>query len=343
MLFLGQFREFLDAVSGNGRRQEGRNDRYDVVECSGHAGALRQEQGHCSVGDLMCPEEIQAVAEDAELDQASDEAHEDTGLDGEQVVVQEELLVAVLPVTELAAVQRRDAEGFDRVHVVEGFHFKGHDLGGHFPGLLVVFALFADHETAHQQHHRCGCEGQYGHEMAVVPDDDEGRNEVVYRNDDVRDPVDRIAGNGAHIVVEAVEEISAAVLGDIQPSGIHDLVENVCLDLMVDAQGKLGRDPFQDIGEDQAEDGTADTERNEKSQFFVLVAGNDIDDVLGDDAGYQAERGTDDTEKDIEENGSFVLPGIGNDELPVIQDFIEGTFLPSPVQNVQGLEGSVFT
>jgi len=342
MLFLGQFRKLLDPVRGDGCSEERRDDGDDIVEGCGHPGTLGEEERHGTVGDLMIPEQVQAVAEHSELDDPPYRAHEDVRLDGEQVVVQIDILVLVLPVPQLSAVQRGDAEGLDGIHVVEGFYFKGHDLGGHFSCLFVVFPLPADHEAAHEDHDRCGGEGQDSHEVAVVPDDYEGSDEIPESNDDVGDPVHGIAGDGAYIVVEAVEEITVAVGGDIQPLCVHDLVEDIGLDFVVDAEGELRRDPVEYAGEDDVEHGASHRYGYEHAQLFVLVAGNDINDVFAYYAGNQGEGGAEDAQDGVEDDCAFISSGIGKDELPVIHDLAESAFLPASIEDVKGLEGCVF-
>ena len=178
--------------------------------------------------------------------------------------------------------------------------------------------------------------------MAVVPDDDEGSDEVPEGDDDIGDPVHSIAGDGAYIVVEAVEEIAVAVGGDVQPFGVHDLVEDIGLDFVVDAEGKLRRNTVKHTGEDDVEHSASHRDGYEHPQLFVLVAGDDIDDVFAYYTGDQGEGGAEDAQDGVEDDCAFVSSGIGKDELPVIYDFAESTVFPSSVQDIQGLEGSVF-
>ena len=68
------------------------------------------------------------------------------GLDGEQVVLQGDVLEFPLPVPELLPVLVGDAEGLDGVEVIKGLHLKGHHAAVHFPGLLPVVPLLFDEE-----------------------------------------------------------------------------------------------------------------------------------------------------------------------------------------------------
>lgn len=175
-----------------------------------------------------------------------------------------------------------------------------------------------------------------------MPYNNECRNEVPYGNDDVRHPVHRIGGYRSDIAVEAVKQIAVGVGGDIQPAGIHDLVKDVCLDLVVDAQRELRSDPVQDTGKNQIKDTGSDCQSNEETQLFILVSGDNINDVFAYNTGYQSKSRTENTKEGIEDDGTFIPLGIGKNELPVIQNFTESTFSPAPDQNVQGLERSVF-
>ena len=88
MPFLRQLDQLTDPVGRNGACQEARDDPDHALEGIGQAGALLQKQGHRAVGDLVRPEQIEAVAKGRVLDDHAQDRHEDVGFDGEHVIVQ---------------------------------------------------------------------------------------------------------------------------------------------------------------------------------------------------------------------------------------------------------------
>ena len=120
---------------------------------------------------------------------------------------------------------------------------------------------------------------------------------------------------------------------DGQPVGVHDLVEDVCLDLVVDPQFQLCADPAEDIVEYQREQRAGNHDDDQIRQLLRLVSCDDVDQILADDACRQSQSRTEDTQDRIENDGSLVPFGIGKDPLPVIDDFFESAFLVAFVQD----------
>ena len=116
-----------------------------------------------------------------------------------------------------------------------------------------------------------------------MPDHNEGRNEVVNGDNDIRNPGDRIGRDRTDIAVKPAEEIPVPVSGEGQPVRINDFVEDVRLDLISDPDGQLERDPAQEISHRQAESGRPERHNDQNPEALGVIPGDDIDHELAGD------------------------------------------------------------
>ena len=174
-----------------------------------------------------------------------------------------------------------------------------------------------------------------------MPEDQEGRQEVVGGNHDGWKPADGIAADGVDIAVEAVHDVAVGVLAHGQPVGINDLVKDICLNIIIDINAQLGRDPADDTLKCQAEYRAAHHDGNHQGQLFCLVAGNDIDQIFTGYAGNQPKGGADDSQQGIEGDCSFVFGAIRKNPLPVVKDFSEGAVFNTAEQSIQRSESGI--
>ena len=284
----GQFDQLPDTVSRDGAGQKRRDDAHDAVERTGQSSPLLQKQRHRAVGDLVCPQQIQAVSESRVLDDHAHHRHKYACFDREQIVVQADFLENLLPFSELFPVAIHHTEGFDRVEIVKCFDLKAHHLAAGFFDLFGILALLADKVLGHQQHDRRAGKRQQGHDLAVMPDDKKRDNKIVDGNDDGRKPPDGVPADRAHITVKAVQKIAVAVFIHSFPVHIDDLVKDVRLDVVVDINIQLDGNPVDQVGKHQAEYSAAQHDRNHQSQLLPLIAGDDIHQILAGHAGDQS-------------------------------------------------------
>ena len=201
--------------------------------------ALLQKQRHRTKCDLVGPKEEQAVAESRVLHDHRQNRHEYICLDREGVVHQAGLFETLLPVAEPLPEGLRHAEGFDRIKIIEGFDLEGGHAGADLLHLLRVFALLADQVLRHEKHDRRRREGDQGHDLVVMPDDDKCQCKIIECDDDGGKPADGVLAHGRDVGIEAVQDVSARVGVDRLPVHVNDLVEDVRLDVVVDIDGKL--------------------------------------------------------------------------------------------------------
>ena len=71
--------------------------------------------------DVVVPQEEQAVGEGRVLHDHRQDRHEHIGFDREHVVQEARFLHAFLPAPQASAEGFHDAEGFDRIKIIEGF------------------------------------------------------------------------------------------------------------------------------------------------------------------------------------------------------------------------------
>ena len=100
------------------------------------------------------------------------------------------------------------AKGFDGVKIVDGLHLKGHKLRTHLPHLFAVVSLLLDHKPRHEEKERRAGKRDHRHHPVIVQDHEECRDKIVDRNDDRREPADRIPAHGPDIAVKPVQDIA---------------------------------------------------------------------------------------------------------------------------------------
>ena len=342
MALPGQLDKLPDAVSGDGAGEEARHNADHVVEGVGQADPLLQEEGHGAVGDLVAPEKEEAVAKGGVLNDQAQDRQEHIGLDGKKVVFQADLLHLLLPAAELFAVVFHHAEGLDGVEIIKGLHLKAHHLAARLLDLAGVIPLLADQVLGHEQHHGGTGKGEQGHDLVVMPDQREGDDEVIERNDDRGQPGDGVFADGADVAVEAVEQVSAGIGIDGLPVHVDDLVKDIRLDVIIDVDAELCGNAADQVGKQQAEAGAAQQNGNQKAQLAGLVAGDDIDQFLAGHAGNQRKAGAENAEERVKDHRRLVPPGIAEDPAPVLQDLPEGALLLPLAQRMERLEKRPF-
>ena len=333
-----QLDQLTDTVGRNRAVQERRNDAYHVVEGRGKAGALLQKERHGAIGDLVAPKQIQAVAKGGILHQQPQHRHEDIRLYGKEIVIQADGLHLLLPGAQLAPIGFHHAKGLDGVEVGKGIHLKGHHLAAGLFDLAGVFPLLTHQILAHQQHDRRTGKGQQAHHLVVMPDERKGHHEIIERDHDGRQPADRVFADRAHIAVEAVEQIAAAVGVDRLPVHIHDLIEDIGLNVIVDVQADFCGQTADQAGEEQAEGRAAQHKGDHQSQLAGLIAGNDIDGIFAGHAGHEAEGGADDTKQRVEQDRPLIALCVPKDPAPVLQDLMKAAVLPALAERMQGVK-----
>ena len=335
MYLSGQLHQLPDTVGGDGAVEKGGDDGHQAAEGAGQIAPLLQEQGHGAVGDGVGPQAEQTVAEGGKLHRHADHGHKDVGFDGEHIVIQAHVLEFSLPPAEFFAVIGRDAEGFDGVEIIEGLHLEAHELAVHLLDLLAVLPLFFDEELGDQQHKGGAAQGDEGHDPVVMEDDQKGGREAVDGDDDAGQPADGVAADGGDVAVEAVEHVAVGIAGQGQPVRVHDLVENICLDIVVDIDAQSGGNAAEHAVQGQTDYGASHHDDNENGQLAGLVAGDDINEVLACHAADQAHGGAEDAQEHIEHDGKLIPGAVGEDPLPVVDDLPEGAVLPAGGQCFQ--------
>ena len=253
MHLLRQLNQLPDPVRRNRAVQKCRDNGDHTVERRGKIASLLQEQCHRSICNIVRPQTEQTVSECNELDHRSEDRQEDICLDGEQIVLQADIPELALPPAHFLAVMGRHAEGLDRVKVVKRLHLESHQLTAHLPDLLAVVSLFLDHEPGHQEHDRRASQRDHRHDPVIMHDHKKCSDKIINRDYDRRKPADRIAADRADIPVEPVEDIAIGILVQRQPVRVHDLVKDIRLNIIVDINAQLRRDPADDTAECQAE------------------------------------------------------------------------------------------
>ena len=153
-----------------------------------------------------------------------------------------------------------------------------------------------------------------------MPDHEKGGGKAVDRDHHRWHPGDGVAGDRSHIRIEAVQDISVPVPGDIAPPGVHDLVINIRLNIIADPDAELCRDAFDQVGKDQGRNRTGKHDHRHNPQLVRLISRNDIDQIFGSHAGDQPQGSGKDPDHRIEGNGPLIAGAVGKDPPPVIQD-----------------------
>ena len=319
--------QLADTVRGDRAGQKIRDDAYNVIESRRKSPPLLEKERHRTVGDLLAPEQIQAIAKGSVLHDQSENRHEYVGLDGKEVVIQRDTAQLFLLFAEAAAEAAHDPVGFDGVKIEEGLDLEGHYFAVRFFGFGGEFALSADKILTHQQHDRRADEGQQRHDLAVMPDHKEGRYEIENRDDDGGQPGDGVFADGHHVGIEAVEQIAAGILADGHPVRVDDLVEDIRLDIVVDIDGEPGRNAVDEIREGQTESGAAEHDGDHKAELITLIAGDDIDHMFAGDARDERHGGAEHAEQDIKHDHPAIALAVGKDPAPVIQNLAEGAVM----------------
>ena len=232
----------------------------------------------------------------------------------------------------------KDAERLDGVYVVECLHLETHDLAAHLTHLHIVFALLLDDKLGCENREWGAGECQKGHHCVVVHDDTQCGEKLIDGDDDGGKPTDGVGAHRAYIACEAVQYVAVAVAVDGHPVGIDDLVENVTLDVVVDADLKLQCHAAKHVADYKTEKRTAHHHDHHDPQFCHLVAGDDVDEVFACYARHQAQRAADDAEDDVEQDGALVFPTVGENPAPVVEDFAQRTCTPSVEQGEQRIK-----
>ena len=283
----------------------------------------------------MAPQQEQRIAEGCILNHHAKQRKQHVGLDGEHIVVQADLAELVLPIAQLLPIALHHAEGLDGVEMIKGLHLKAHHFAAGLLDLAGVFPLLADQDLGHEQHDRGAGKGDEGHDLVIVPDHGEGHDKIIDCDDDGRKPADGVFADGAHIAVEAVEQIAAGIGADGLPVHIDDLIEDIRLDIVVDGNAEFRGNARNDTAEDKIEKRAAKHDTDHQAKLGGLIAGDDIDDILAGDAGDDAKAGAEDAEQRIKQDGELIAPAVGKDPTPIVQDLAEGTFLPAQSQRME--------
>ena len=243
MLFPRQIHKLPDAVSGDGGVQHAGNGADEAVEAPAETAALLEEKGHVAVENLSVPEPVQTVAERGHGDGGGNKRQKDAGADLKPVIIETVILVALLPRAELFGIGPENPEGLDHVEVEKGLNLKGHHTGIEFQNAFSVFFHAAHDPAAHHQQEGRGENGNPGHDGIHPEEHHKGDDKGIDVDDEIRNPVDGIGGNGPHIAVEAVQEIPAGIAAEFLPAGVDDPVENLSLDIIVNINGNPREDP----------------------------------------------------------------------------------------------------
>ena len=149
----------------------------------------------------------------------------------------------MLPPAHLFTVIRSNTKRLDRIKIIKGFHLKGHQLTAHLTDFFAVFSLLFNHKTGYQQHERCTEKGNDRHHHIIMKNHHEGCDELIDCDNDRRKPADGIAADCTNIPVKPIQYISVGIAVNGHPVRIYDFIENICLDIIVDIDTQLRRNP----------------------------------------------------------------------------------------------------
>ena len=265
--FRTQIEQVADAVSGNRGVEEIGHRPHQRVEGGGQLRALRQEQRHGAVQDLPRPQQVQAVAEGGHLHGGAEDGQQRFRLDAEKVVVQTGLPEILLPLAQTVAVPAGDAEALDGVQIVERLRFVGHQVAADLPQVLLMAAHAADKTAGGQQQEGGAGQCQQGHDPVVVQDHRQSGNKGIGRHDQIRQPVDGVAGHGAGVVGQAVQQIAAGKAVQRLPVGVQQPVKDLRLNVVIDPQGNAGGDAGGDAAQQQPDQGRQQHHKDHEPQL----------------------------------------------------------------------------
>ena len=103
-----------------------------------------------------------------------------------------------------------------------------------------------------------------------------------------------------------------------QPVRVHDLVENIRLNVIVDVNAHLGGDPADDTVKGQAENSASHHNRHHNPQSAGVIAGNDVDHVFAGHTADQPQGSAENAQKQIKKNSPFVTEAVAEDPFPVV-------------------------
>ena len=162
-----------------------------------------------------------------------------------------------------------------------------------------------------------------------MPDYDKGCQKSVYRDHNGREPAYGIGRNRSHIRIEPVQDIAVPILNDLAPAGIHDLIIDICLDIVAYPNAQFGRKTLYQIRKNQGRQRADQNDHHHDTQLVRLIAGYDVDQIFRRNRGNQTKRSAKDSDQGIKEDRPPVFPAVGKDPPPVIQDLSNG-----PVTNM---------
>src|SRR5699024_1700889 len=140
-------------------------------------------------------------------------------------------------------VMERHSKGFNIDKIVDSLYLKDLQLRTNFPDLFPVIPLFLDHDSVHKYNERLAGTSVHRHDPVIIMDYKNSSNKIINRNDNSRKPTDGIAAHRSDISIEAVKNISIRILIQSQPVRIYDLVKNIRLNIIININAQLGRDP----------------------------------------------------------------------------------------------------
>ena len=117
-----------------------------------------------------------------------------------------------------------------------------------------------------QQEGRAG-QRQQGHDPVVVEDHRQRGKEGIGRHDQIRQPVDGVAGHGAGVAGKAVQQVAAGEAVQLLPVGVQQPVIDLRLNVVVDPQGDAGGDAGGDAAQQQPDQGRQQHHQNDEPQL----------------------------------------------------------------------------
>ena len=336
VLFLRQSHQLLNTMGRDAAADKAGNDPDQALHRAGQGAALLQEEGHGAVSDPVAPEQVERVAIGNIAHQQAHEGHKDIGPDLKHVPGQGDVPILDLQLAQLQTEEVHDAEALHGVEVVERLGLEGVHPAGGLHHLVPEGLLLLHQVAAHQEDHRRAGQSDQGHHGTVIEDHDKGADEIINRDNQTRQPADGIGSHRTDVAVKAVQDIPVGKLIQRLPPRVHHGIEDIGADHIRHVHFELLGDASGKIAHRKREQGAPRHDKRGQPELVHLPPDDHVHQELPGDGRHQAEGTAEQSQSRIQRDGALKALRIGEDPLPVLEDFPESAFLPPLLQIVQG-------
>ena len=113
-----------------------------------------------------------------------------------------------------------------------------------------------------------------------MQDDHKCCHQLIKCNDNRRKPADGIAADRTNIAIKTIQNVSIAILTDLHPVRINNLIKNIRLNIIVNINTKLRGNPVNQALKQQTEHLSSNHHKKQHRKLTRLITRNDINQIL---------------------------------------------------------------